>query len=39
MDAALLAVLVVVGLVVIVGIFLWATYNGLVTLNERVSEA
>jgi len=39
MDAVLVAVLVVVGLIVIVGLFLWATYNGLVTLNERVSEA
>ena len=39
MEPILIAVLVVVGLVVIVGLFLWATYNGLVTLNERVSEA
>lgn len=30
---------VVLGLVVIVGIFLWATYNGLVKLNVRVQEA
>jgi len=30
---------VVVGLVVIVGIYLWVTYNGLVTLNVRVDEA
>jgi len=30
---------VVVGLAVIVGIYLWVTYNGLVTLNVRVDEA
>ena len=39
MEPVLIAVLVVVGLIVIVGLFLWTTYNGLVTLNERVSEA
>ncbi len=39
MDSTIIALLVVVGLIAIVGIFLWATYNGLVTLNERVSEA
>jgi LemA protein len=31
--------LIVVALVVIAGIYLWATYNALVTLNVRVEEA
>lgn len=36
----LLTVGVVVGLLVVIGaIFVWATYNGLVTLNVRVDEA
>ena len=35
----LIPVLIVVALVVIVGIYLWATYNSLVTLNVRVDEA
>lgn len=35
----LIPVLVVVALVVIVGIYLWATYNSLVTLKVRVDEA
>ena len=35
----LIPVLVVVALVVIVGIYLWATYNSLVALNVRVDEA
>ena len=30
---------IIVGLVVIAGIYLWATYNGLVRLNVRVDEA
>ena len=30
---------IILGLIVIVGIFLWATYNGLVTLKIRVDEA
>ena len=30
---------VVLGAVVLVGVFLWATYNGLVTLKIRVDEA
>ncbi len=29
----------ILGLVVLVGLFLWATYNGLVQLNVRVQEA
>jgi LemA protein len=36
MEFALLAVLIIA---VIVGIWLWSTYNGLVTLNVRVDEA
>jgi len=35
----LIVVGVIILLVVIVGIYLWATYNGLVTLNVRVDEA
>ncbi|MCU1636214.1 MAG: hypothetical protein JWQ68_1453 [Cryobacterium sp.] len=35
----LIPVLVVVALVVIAGIYLWVTYNSLVTLNVRVDEA
>jgi LemA protein len=31
--------IVIIALVVIIGVFLWATYNGLVTLNVRVDEA
>lgn len=32
-------VIVLVGLAVVVGIYLWSTYNSLVTLNVRVDEA
>lgn len=35
----LIPVLIVVALVAIIGIYLWATYNSLVTLNVRVDEA
>ena len=35
----LIVVGIIVLLVVIVGIYLWTTYNGLVTLNVRVDEA
>ena len=35
----LIPVLIVVALLVIVGIYLWATYNSLVALNVRVDEA
>ncbi|HZK59542.1 MAG TPA: LemA family protein [Cryobacterium sp.] len=35
----LIPVLIVVALVAIVGIYLWATYNSLVTLKVRVDEA
>jgi LemA protein len=30
---------ILIGVVVVIGIFLWATYNGLVTLKIRVDEA
>ena len=30
---------IIVGIVVLIGLWLWSTYNGLVTLNERVEEA
>jgi len=35
----LVPVLIVVGLILLVGIYLWATYNSLVQLNVRVDEA
>jgi len=35
----LIVIVVIVGLVVVVGGYLWATYNGLVRLNVRVDEA
>ena len=35
----LIPVLIVVALLIIVGIYLWSTYNSLVTLNVRVDEA
>ena len=35
----LVPVLIVVGVIVIIGIYLWATYNSLVQLNVRVDEA
>lgn len=34
-----LALIIIVAVVVVVGIFFWATYNGLVKLNVRVQEA
>lgn len=33
------AVLIIIAIVVIIGIFIWATYNSLVTLRIRVDEA
>jgi len=35
----MLAVWIILGVIVVVGIFLWATYNSLVTLRVRVDEA
>jgi len=34
-----ITLIVIIGAVVLIGIFLWSTYNGLVTLNVRVDEA
>lgn len=34
-----ITLIVVIAVVAIIGIFLWSTYNGLVTLNVRVDEA
>lgn len=39
MSAGLITALVIVGLVIIIGGYLWATYNSLVTLRVRVDEA
>lgn len=43
MDSALVGILIAVGVIVllliIIGIYLWATYNSLVTLKVRVDEA
>lgn len=39
MSTGLLILLIVIGLLVVLGIFLWATYNSLVTLKVRVDEA
>src|SRR6218665_2262240 len=35
----MIAVWIILGVVVLIGIFLWATYNSLVTLRVRVEEA
>ncbi len=39
MSGAWIAVIVVVGIIVILGVYVWATYNSLVTLRVRVDEA
>lgn len=39
MTGSLITVLVIVGIVLVLGIYLWATYNSLVTLRVRVDEA
>lgn len=39
MSGTLIAVLIAVGIVVILAIYVWATYNSLVTLRVRVDEA
>lgn len=39
MSGSLIAILVAVGIVVILGVYVWATYNSLVTLRVRVDEA
>jgi LemA protein len=35
----MIAVWIVVGIIAVIGIFVWVTYNGLVSLNVRVQEA
>lgn len=35
----MLGLWIVIGIIVIIGVFLWSTYNGLVTLKVRVDEA
>lgn len=39
MNGGTIALLIVIGLVLIIGIWLWSTYNSLVTLRNRVDEA
>ena len=39
MSGSLIAVLVVICIVLILGIYVWATYNSLITLRVRVDEA
>lgn len=39
MSTGLLILLIIIAILVIVGIFLWVTYNSLVTLKIRVDEA
>ena len=39
MTTALIVLLGVIGLLVLFGIFMWATYNSLVKLKIRVDEA
>jgi LemA protein len=34
-----ISLIVIIAIIAIIGIFLWSTYNGLVTLNVRVDEA
>ncbi|MEN9955496.1 MAG: hypothetical protein RLY34_303, partial [Actinomycetota bacterium] len=34
-----ITLIVIIGAIALIGIFLWSTYNGLVTLNVRVDEA
>lgn len=35
----MIALWIIIGIIVIVGLFIWATYNGLITLRVRVDEA
>ena len=39
MTGSTIAILVVVGIIVVLGIYVWATYNSLITLRVRVDEA
>jgi LemA protein len=34
-----ITLIIIIGAIALIGIFLWSTYNGLVTLNVRVDEA
>ena len=34
-----ISLIVIIAIIAVIGIFLWSTYNGLVTLNVRVDEA
>lgn len=39
MDSLTIALIAIIAVVVLIGLFFWATYNGLVKLNIRVDEA
>jgi LemA protein len=39
MDSLTIALIALIAVVVLIGLFFWATYNGLVKLNIRVDEA
>lgn len=39
MDPLTIALIAIIAVVVLIGLFFWATYNGLVKLNIRVDEA
>ncbi len=39
MDAVTITLIAIIAVVVLIGLFFWATYNGLVKLNVRVQEA
>lgn len=39
MSALLIVILVVLGLLLVIVLFIWATYNALVTMRQRVREA
>jgi LemA protein len=39
MDPLVIALIAIIVVVVLIGLFFWATYNGLVKLNIRVDEA
>jgi len=35
----MIAVWIIIGIIVVIALFMWATYNGLITLRNRVDEA
>lgn len=39
MEPTQIVLLVIAGLAIVAGLYLWSTYNGLITLNVRVDEA